>query len=345
MNSIKNIILLELLYKQASRNKDQLLDLFMHVVDETDLYKRLESILNSNIFIGTEAAELHQNASNLLNEVRVNPQKTIYLFFQIENLVLTLERKKRESEAALMRLDFFDEKPSVVSKSFSATSTKFYEEFYKALTYLTVILFGVDGIQKWSAFPMGSFTDLVCFMDSFLTDKIKEIKSAKKKWAVVEKFYPGGRAGVSFNGCELIFEEADELLQIGPHKHPYLKIGNAEDKKLVEGYGFITGVSLHDVTSLFEGELVNGAQVHRLSVDPMVIDRHTLYNPIEFLTQVLGSNRFILSPDVYVRLLNKYFLNQTIIERRNSSKCLLCGRSTDIGNTICPNHFDYTQNQ
>ena len=345
MNSVKRIILLELLYKQSSANKEELLNMFMRVVDETDIYKRLENILNSNIFIGSEAAELHQRSNTLLNEVRVNPQEAINIFFKLEDLVLTLEKKKKDSEAALLQLDFFDVKPSVVSKTLAATSTKFYEEFYKALTYLTITLFGVEGIRTWSAFPMGSFSDLINFIDSVLTVKMKEIKSTKRKWAVIEKYYSGGTSGAAYNGCELIFEDADEILNIGTHKHPYLRIGNVDDKKLVEGYGYITGVNLSDVNSLFEGELINEVNISNIQIDPLVIDSNILYNPIEFLSKVLGTNKFILSPEAYVKLLNKYFLNHTIIERKNSSKCLLCGRNIDAAtNDICSNHFDYTQN-
>ncbi len=166
MNSVKSIIFLELLYKQSSVNKDKIMDMFMKVVDETDIYKRLENILNSNVFIGPEANDLHKLSNLLLNQVRANPQEAMDIFFKLEELVITLEKKKQESEDALANLDFFDVTPSVVSKTIAASSTKFYEEFYKALTYLTVTLFGVEGIKQWTAFPMGSFTDLVNYIDA-----------------------------------------------------------------------------------------------------------------------------------------------------------------------------------
>ena len=345
MNSVKGIIFLELLYKQSSVNKEKLLNLFVNMVNETDIYKRLEDILNSNIFIGMEAVDLHKRANELLNEARINPQKAINVFFKIEELVLILERKKHESEVALAETDFFSVKPSVVSKTLAATSTKFYEEFYKSLTYFTIILFGLEGITKWSALPIGSFTDLIGFVDNILSKKMKEIKSTKGKWTVVEKYYAGGKAGVSYNGCELLYENTEEIIYIGTHKHPYIRIGSINDKKFVEGYGYITGVNLNDVNSLFEGELVKEVNISNITVDPLVIDSNILNNPVEFLSKVLGTNKFILSPEAYVKLLNKYFINHTILERKNSLKCLLCGRNIDpVTNDICQNHFDYTQN-
>lgn len=346
MNSVKSIILLELLYKNSASNKEKLLDMFMRIVDETDIYKRVEGILNSNIFIGPEAAEWHRNLSNLLNEVRVNPFEAINIFFKLEEAVLALEKKQQGSEDTLKHLDFFEETPSVVSKITAATSTKFYEEFYKALTYFTVILYGFDGIKKWSEFPMGSFTDLVVFADKDLPGMVNSRKATKRKWSIVEKYYAGGRTGVAYNGCELIYEEDSAIVAIGPHKHPYLRIGEPGSKKMVEGFGYITGVSVGDVTSLFEGELINEVNVSNIQIDPLVIESNILYNPVEFLSKVIGTRKFILSPEAYVKLLNKYFLNRTIIERRSGSKCLLCGRvlSHDENDGICASHFDYTQN-
>ncbi len=165
------------------------------------------------------------------------------------------------------------------------------------------------------------------------------------KWSVVEKYYSGGKTGVSYNGCELVYENSDGISRIGTHKHPYIKTGNGYDKKLVEGYGYITGVGVNGVNALFEGELINEVNVSNIHIDSMSVDSNMLYNPVEFLTKVLGSNKFILSPQAYVKLLNKYFLNTTVIERKNSSKCLLCGRSMPTAaDNICSNHFDYSQN-
>lgn len=345
MNSVKSIILLELLYKQSSINKEEILNMFMNIVDDTDTYKRLENLLNSNIFIGSEAADLHKRSNVLLNEVRVNPREAINIFFKLEELVLIIENKKRESEEVLSGLDFFCTKPTVVSKTLAASYSKFYEEFYKVLTYLSVILFGPDGINKWTAFPMGSFADMVDFVDDFLSQKMSEIKATKKRWSVVEKYYSGGRAGISYNGCELLTEETEGLVKIGTYKHPYLKMGNSNDKKMVEGYGYITGVDVNSVDSLFEGELIGDKNVANLQIDSLTLDSNMLYNPIEFLSKILGTRKFIFSPEAYVMLLNKYFRSHTIIERKNSSKCLLCGRRIDASqNNICSNHFDYTQN-
>lgn len=345
MNSFKSIILLELLYNQSSSNKEKILNMFMRIVDEMDIYRRLENILNSNIFIGEEASELRNRSNDLLNEVRVNPREAIHLFFKIEELVLILEKKKQESEAALGQLDFFEAKPTVVSKTAAATYTKFYEEFYNAVTYLTVVLYGLDGLADWTKFPMGSFTDLISFTDSLLSEKIKEIKPTKRKWAVAWKNYRGGRAGASYDGCELVYEDDAEFSKIGTDKYPYMRMGGFDSKYIAEGFGFITGVGLFDVTSLFEGELINNVNVGNRYVDPMQIDSNIIYNPAEFLSKVLGTKKFILSPETYVSLLNKYFLNKTIIERKAESKCLLCGRSLGINDKeICANHFDHSQN-
>ena len=345
MNSIKSIILLELLYKQSSANREKILNMFMDVVDGTDIYKRLENLLNSNIFIGPEASELHQHANVLLNEVRVNPKEAINIFFKLEELVLTLEKKKEESEDLLSALDFFEKKPSVVSKILAATSTKFYEEFYQALTYLTAALFGIDGVMHWSELPIGSFTDLVNFLDTIPAERVKDIKPTKGKWSIVEKHYSDGISGVSYDGCELLFEDSDEIRTIGTHKYPFIRTIGANDKKKVEGYGYIVGVALQEIDSLFKEEVIHKTNTSSVEIDTFSIDSSILYNPVEFLTGVLGTNKFILAPEDYVSLLNKYFLIRTVIERKNNSKCVLCGRSVDtMWNEICSNHFDYTQN-
>ena len=342
---MKRIILLELLYKQSSLNREKILNMFMNVVDGTDVYKRLENLLNSNIFIGPEATEAHQRSSSLLNEVRANPKEAINLFFKLEDMVLLLEKQKQISEAALENSDFFDNKPTVVSKVLSEEYTAFYKAFYKALTYLTVILYGVDGVMLWSGFPIGSFTDLINYIDTVLAEKIKDIKPTVGKWYVEDRYYSGGRAGVSYNGYELVYEDDCIVENNGTHSHPFMRIGGRDSQKTVEGYGYITGVDMENVVSLFDGEIINEVNVSAQKIDSLTVDESVLYNPVAFITQVLGTDKFILRPEVYVKLLNKYFFVRTVAERNNNSKCIMCGRVIGTPSvSICSNHFDYNQN-
>ena len=63
MDAMKNIILLELLYRQSPANRNAILDMFMETVNKTDVYQRMENILVSNVFSGPDAADLHKKAS------------------------------------------------------------------------------------------------------------------------------------------------------------------------------------------------------------------------------------------------------------------------------------------
>lgn len=344
MDTMKSIILLEMLYRQSPDNRDAILNMFMELVDKTDVYQRLENTLVSNIFSGPDAESWHKKASALLTEVRVRPQEAIHLFFSLEEYVLHLEEKKKESEAALEHVDFFENRPSVVSKIQAATTTKFYEMFYRALTYLSITLYGMEGLSDWSTFPVGSFTDLMRFVDDVLVKKIKEKKPLKRKWFVEEKFFSGGKVGISYNGCALNYEDNTSLTQIGTHHHPYIRTGGFGEKKLVEGYGYITGVSVNEVEALLEGELINNINVSNVQIDPMFVDSAVLYNPPEFLAKILGTRKFVLAPEIYVKLLNKYFLNKTAQERASAARCILCDRQLETNGTVCAYHFDYTNN-
>ncbi len=345
MKSINNIILLELLYKHSNKNKDKILDMFMETVDATDIYKRLEDMINSNIFIGDKAAELIKKSNEMLNRVRVSPTEAINIFFVLEELILNIEKSRKESLHALKSADFFEELPSVVDKGDSAFYSSFYESFYKAYTYITATMYGIEGIMNWSAYPIGNFSDLISFIENVLAPKLSDIKPTIGKWSVREKYYSGGLCGISYTGYELVYEKDTDFCKIGSDKYPYIKINSINDQKIVEGYGFISGVSVESVTSLFEGELVNEVNVSNACVDAAYVDSTTICDPVSFMSRILGTNKFILSPNAYVKLLNKYMFDKTVLERRSTSKCPLCGRTSESRVTgLCSHHFDYTQN-
>ena len=349
MNTMNNITLLALLYRNTTANKDGILEMFAALVDKTDIYKRLENILNSNVFIGDEAVGLHKRANALLNEVRVNPKEAIDIFFELEELVLRLEKKAAESEKVLEQADFFAEPPSVVAKAAAAEYSKFYREYYNSLIYLTAVCYGVHGFDRegasaWKSFPTGSFTDVVAFTE-FLAEKNREVLPIKGKWVISREEISGGKGGVSFTGCRLAYAADCDISAVGRSEAPFIRLCGYGEKNTVEGYGYIVGVRPSDAAALFEGEIISRVYEKDVEMDVLSMDAATVYDPVAFLTKVLGTDRFILAPEVYVRLLNKYLRSKEMEQRRGEYKCPLCGRLIDKdGAAFCSLHFDYTQN-
>lgn len=61
--------------------------------------------------------------------------------------------------------------------------------------------------------------------------------------------------------------------------------------------------------------------------------------PFECLKKLAGGNRFCISPDELVRIMNQWEMGHEIEMRKQSHKCLFCGNRVVGKKMVCDEHF------
>lgn len=342
MKSINEFILLNLIYGNTEKYKREIFDVFTKAVEGTDIFSTLERLLTDNLFISTEARDVHKAAGELLTYAKKNPSDTLTSFLELEELIMRVENMAEESKRNLEGVEFYDKAPSVVSKVDAAIYTKFYEQLHSALTYVMAVMYGADALKEWKALPIGSFSDVVYFIDTYMPDLIRGNNKLKGSWRVEHRYYSGGKMGVSYDGYAVVYDNQYTEMKAGNDASiPYIHSFDGGNSILCTGTGYIVGLNVGNMKAVFDGEVVTKAHARNITLPEFVAD-NVLANPVRFLGEVLKTNRFILSANDYVDLLNKYCRNRTIAERRSGGRCILCGNKlTSNQKDICSNHFVY----
>lgn len=342
MKSINEFILLNLVYGNTEKYKKEVFEVFTKAIEGTDLFSTLESLLTDNLFINTEARDVHKAAGELLGYARKTPSDTLTSFLELEELIMRVEGMIEESKHNLEGVEFYDKAPSVVSKIDAATYTKFYEQLHSALTYVVAVMYGAEALKDWTALPIGSFSDVVYFIDTHMPQLVSRNGHLKGSWRVEHRHYSGGRMGVSYDGYAVVYDnQYKEMKTEHSVLMPYIHSYDTANAVICSGTGYIVGLNPGNMKSVFEGDVASKAHARNITLPDFVPDT-TLVDPVKFLTEVLKTNRFILSADDYVDLLNKYCRNRAIAERRSGGRCIMCSsKLTSADKDICSAHFVY----
>jgi len=341
MSSIKDILLSEFLVRNTTGNQESLRQVMSDLIEENEDFVQLKNLLNENFFVTSEAKEIHKKANELLAEAKAAPSNITAMLKRIREQCNQIQLKQEISRNTLELYETFTELPDIVEKNSALVYTKYYEHLYKCMTYVVAAISGHQGIKSWKQIPQGSFTDLITFVDKEMFEMNLPHKNLMGKWYVKRKYYVGGKAGLTYEGCQLITEPMFESGKIrGGEDSVFIKSDKTNIEQAVSGWGYIVGPEIDKIEELFSNEIITSINANALTIDIQSLNEEIVFSPKDLLTHLLGTKMFIISPYDYIELVNKYFIKKTIFERKKSSRCILCGSVAPLnGKLICNKHF------
>lgn len=346
MDTKKIIYFLNLLRSETTGRDAELNKLYGAVISEDKDVLNLDRILADHIFYSGVGRSLFTNGSQLIDKLRADPYDALQTLQSIRQLNETISNEASLC-TDLMRSPLpFTDSITVLPKKDTMDYIEALRQTASSAAYL-MMLYGGMGAVKDLAWPSNAGLKLPEYIHTvntkFLT-KLAEIERPKYSW-VIRKKKLGGRALFSGDYFYLNYESnrSVEVLCNALHKEPigthaFLNINAYESDEIdvpyCWGMGNLISAAPSEALSFLQADVATTPRSPSAGKLTQKIP-----TPIECLRILTDRKPFCITPDDLVSAMNQWQMGHEFYLRKQSGRCLFCGRMVSHGAYVCPSHF------
>lgn len=334
----KNVVLMisSMFAGCTETQKNKLEQLYKQAFTNTKEYKRIVDLRANYDAFGTIGKDLLIQGETALQNGISHPNEYTNNLTIIENVLLNSEKYINETDEYINGLNCYNKPLYLIEKSKGAEMEAFFKHFMNVFCYTTAVLYGVDSLKDVSFDPNAGSIDMLKNMNEECTKVITTIinKPIRKPWRIVRKQFVGANM-IKYNGFVLEYMNSLGSLSTeeGNKITPLLSTSNNDLNVVCFGVGDLTNLRAENGLSVIGSTVTKSFPENAL--DEMNLDYNNI-NIVEILNSISSVNIGFISPENMVRLLNRYFMIQTVKQRNMQQKCIYCGG-------INCNHFKIPQ--
>jgi hypothetical protein len=239
-----------------------------------------------------------------------------------------ISKELEKTEQYLASANMNNEALSVMRKTDEAAVREFYIKLLKSFCFMGASLYGPSCLDGIEINLNSSVFDIIKAVSSACTDICKEVDSMKppKRWVISRQNF-AWKNMIHYRGFALDYQDFDMgSYQIGNGDDPFLFVPyNAPDDILCFGVGNIVVTKDDNELSLIDSELTTQLPIN--AFDGLEVD-YANFDPFAILRAKYSAGAIVITPEDFVDRLNRYFMIETVKERKKAGKCIYCGSST-----------------
>lgn len=344
MHTNKVLFFLDFLTNQTQGCEEQLADLYNRALDENDNVQALKKLLNECIFYGEIGSSLHAEGVDILKEIYNAPNQAL-------NRMPTVRQTYQRIENEVDLCSEMMKSPLPFSTTISVLKKKETNAYMTALktiastcVYLMMLYNGVDSIKNLTWDDRCGIQEMIYAVNTKYLPGLRSTQRPHFSW-VIRKKKLGGRALFGGEAFYLSYENIQrvDVLCSALHKEPigthaFLNIDAYESNELdvpyCWGLGNIVSATPDNAISYLQQDIATGIR------NPNWNDvRRKVPTPFECIKQLAGGNRFCISPDELVLIMNQWEMGHEIDRRKQTHNCLFCGKHISGNKMVCDSHF------
>ena len=340
--------LLSLLYSSVSEEKKMRIgELFNQMVKRTDEFQQLMKLLQTVTFLGHDGvSKKNESLATLENSVTgvLDATKSIE---KMNLLVHQICNDIKRAEALLASPRYFDDDLTAVLSEDIEVYHKYYKVLANVVCYYMISQFGIKGIRNLTYNHRAGFQDLVRLVNQQYANELSMSSRYLKPvtWAVVKTAFAGDNF-IEYDGYRIVYSNQllSGILQkvsVGEYRRvaPYLFAATSSlvDAPFV-GIGNIIGVEATNGLALLNSEIVTSLPINAFGDEDI-----EFLNPLGEIKNALHTDCYCLFPESLVSAMNRWSFNKAVRTRRESGKCIVCGKDLGQGKVACSSHFTINQ--
>ncbi len=340
MVSINSLKLIDALFSGCTpEQRSKLISLYRTAFGNSESYKKIRYILETCEFYGPVGEDLKLQINRVVEE-RFNDAES----FSSMLTVLEHIAKKAEDEVALTeeyinssRLDI--RKLSVVERAFAKHTVDLYTALINYFCCMCATLYGKDIFKEINIDLHIGTLDVVRTVTDAICTLSNEIIIRKKPtvWKITRQHFAGINM-LEYDGFVLSYvtDKPEERLAACSKIAPYLYEDRYNKNVLCYGVGNITNLDFGNGTAVFGSEIIEKPAMNCFDGYDINYDSFSLVNIMNMLFQ---SKVCIITPEIMVERLNRYFMIKKAQKNKEEGKCIYCG-GTDCEHFVLPLNFD-----
>jgi hypothetical protein len=343
MDSRKILLLLNLLARETSENKEELSSLFKRALDADDNICQLKDILDNTCFFKKDQNYSYGEGKAVVEKLYHNPIEAVDLFPSVIRATENIKRDIEYSHNLLASPYPFAERISAVPLCEIQAYRTAYKNIANVSTYLSVLYAGLPSVSSLSWNDDCDFYEMLNAVNAKFLPGLQKL-SIPSSWMIKKKRM---RGKALFGGdCLFIeycnkseFELQCKNLNTEPiGTHAYLNVDAYEsdenDVPFCWGTGNILSVSPLKGTFYLHNDVVT--KLRSPSKEEIF---HKMPTPYECINILADNKMFCISPGELLRAMNRWYVGHEIEKRVRMRQCLFCGNSVNGSRLVCPNHF------
>ena len=340
----RSMYLLSLLYSSADDSRKQKLGkLFQEIVIKTSEYQQLSKYLQTVKFFGIDGRSKYDESQDTIRSAVSDIQNAAEHIQHIGLLARQIGNELTRSDALLSSARFFDEDFIAVKAEDVDVYNRFFKTLANAICYYLISQFGVKAIRNLTFNHRAGFQDVIRLVNQQYANELAMSASTMKPsaWAIGFESYYGdnlaGYCGYRITYSQQLDSDFLKLVQAGAYIRvsPYLYVAasSAVEAPLI-GFGNLVGVEAMNVLPLLEASITTSLP------EDIFGERDIEFADIlGEIARSLQSKCYCVTPEDLVAALNRWSLVKTVNKRRQSKKCIFCGKDLGDGRVACASHF------
>lgn len=322
----------------TEEQKEKLVKLYREAYTNTSEFKEMKRYLEEYDYYGSVGTDLYNQGSKAIKSGVTQAGRFTKNISIIEYVLSNSKKLEKETLDYINHAEHSSKELYIVNKKEGEELKNFLSAVFNNVCYSVTILYGIKALKDVKIDVNAKALDMLKNITSEMSIILQEIINLPKPyaWKMVRKEFKGANMvhykGVVFEKTNLEYEDA-----VTKYKQvtPYLFEPKETSDVLCYGFGNLSNLSVRDGTRVI-GATNIVTKLPENSFDSQNLDYYKL-SVTGLLNSIESNNVFVLEPERFSDLLNRYFMMKSVKERNTKQICPYCGKSE------C-NHFDIPKN-
>ena len=345
MDTKKVLFFLDILRNNTTGYGEELANLYRKALDENDKVCQLKKLLDESNYYGVIGENLYNEAENKIQEIYANPGHALEILPELVQCSEKIESQVRFSQQILLNPNETLDTVSIVKKKDVIAYLEAYKMIASACVYLTVLYEGTEKIKYISWNDVVEIRDIIYLINTKFIPLLCSIKPSNHSW-VIWKRGLGGKALFGGDAFYISYENTERMeVLCSPIRkepmgtHSFLNIDayekNEKDVPFCWGTGNIVSFSPDEALLYLQKDIATNVK------SPTSINyQGQMPTPMECLRRLSDGMPFCISPEDFIKVLNKWLIGKEIEDRKRTHNCLFCNRHLNGNKLVCDSHFD-----
>jgi hypothetical protein len=337
------MLLLSMIYSQADMEKrEKIGDMFKQTVIKTEIYQNLKRVMQTTVFFGQDGIDLKSESESVLDDLVAEIYRSKQIIKQAELMFSKIEKELTHASEKLNSPSLFDTDLIAVDATTVPVFQEFYRDLASAICYYLLVHYGVKGIHNMTYNISDGFSGLVKTVNlRYISELLNfEFNAKPYVWAIAKASFTNDNL-ISFEGYRYFIttyavSDSFKPPKEGDYKRltPYLYFNSAGGAEILYlGIGNLVGTNAMKTLSFLESEIVQSLPNNAFQND--VFDYS---NPLDEIRKSIDTDNYCISPEDFVKQLNRMKLIGTVENRKEIKRCIACGQQVKEGRIMCNDH-------
>lgn len=344
MQTNKVLFFLNFLASKTNGYEEPLAALYNRALNENDNIQRLRGMLDDCNFYGEIGGILSREGWDILKKVYSNPTRALEYMPTVRQIYQRIDSEMSTCTKMMESPLPFNTTISVLKKNDEYAYMEALRTIASTCVHLMLVYSGTNSIKNltWND-GWGIRERIHAVNTKFLPGLCNEIRP-NIGWVILKRKL-GGHALFGGEAFYLAYEDIinEDAETAFFHKEPigthaFLNVDAYESNQLnvpyCWGVGNIVSSTPENAITYLQQDIATG--VHNPTWNDV---QRKIPTPFECLKKLAGGNRFCISPDELVRIMNQWEMGHEIEMRKQSHKCLFCGNRVVGKKMVCDEHF------